>query len=85
MSGGETDYEMVDLDRDNGDSIAGSDTEKAVTSSDSNPLASWKFLVGVAISVYQNSGGPNNQWERFEHQKKCFGRPTIAVCGVSRK
>ena len=39
----------------------------------------WSFDVGVAISVYQNSGGPNTQWETFEQQKRWFGRPTIAV------
>ena len=39
----------------------------------------WSFDVGVAISVYQNSGGPNTQWETFERQKRWFGRPTIAV------
>lgn len=78
MNGGDSDYEMVNLDR---PSKADKDTEQAVTSG--NPLADWKFLVGVAISVYQNSGGPNNQWERFEHQKKWFGRPTIAVSPAS--
>ena len=39
----------------------------------------WSFDVGVAISVYQNSGGANTQWETFESQKRWFGRPTIAV------
>ncbi|KAK9811112.1 hypothetical protein WJX73_003422 [Symbiochloris irregularis] len=81
MNGGESDYEMVDLDRPNGD---GADTDKAVTSG--SAADDWQFMVGVAISVYQNSGGPNNQWERFEHEKKWFGRPTIAggaVCGLA--
>ncbi|KAK9840609.1 hypothetical protein WJX81_004313 [Elliptochloris bilobata] len=28
-----------------------------------------KFLCGVAVSVYQNSGDPNSQWAAFEEQK----------------
>lgn len=39
----------------------------------------WSFDCGVAISVYQNSGGTNNQWESFERQKRWFGRPAIKV------
>ena len=70
---GEADYEMVDLDR---PAAGQGSADTAVTSGASDD---WHFHVGVAISVYQNSGGPNNQWERFEHQKKLFGRPTIAV------
>ena len=39
----------------------------------------WDFLVGTAISVYQNSGGDNNNWWRYERQRTRFGRPTIDV------
>ena len=39
----------------------------------------WEFLVGTAISVYQNSGGDNNNWWRYERQRTCFGKPTIDV------
>lgn len=64
------DYELVDLER------PSSGHSAAVSSGATDD---WPFHVGVAISVYQNSGGPNNQWETFEHQKRWFGRPTIAV------
>ena len=39
----------------------------------------WDFLVGTAISVYQNSGGINNNWWRYERQRTRLGRPTIDV------
>ena len=39
----------------------------------------WDFLVGTAISVYQNSGGENNNWWRYERQRTRLGRPTIDV------
>ena len=39
----------------------------------------WQFLVGTAISVYQNSGGNNNNWWRYERQRTRFGKPTIDV------
>ena len=39
----------------------------------------WDFLVGTAISVYQNSGGDNNNWWRYERQRTRLGRPTIDV------
>ena len=38
-----------------------------------------EFLVGVAMSVYQNSGGADNNWEAFENMKGWFGQPTIKV------
>ena len=44
----------------------------------------WEFLVGTAISVYQNSGGDNNNWWRYERQRTRFGKPTIDVSGPSR-
>jgi beta-glucosidase/6-phospho-beta-glucosidase/beta-galactosidase len=31
-----------------------------------------KFLCGVAVSVYQNSGDPNSNWAWFEKQKAAF-------------
>lgn len=37
------------------------------------------FLVGVAISVYQNSGGPGSNWSRFETQKNWLGQSVIEV------
>ena len=37
----------------------------------------WKFLVGAALSVYQNSGGRNTNWSDFEGKKNSFGKPTI--------
>jgi len=37
------------------------------------------FLVGVAISVYQNSGGPGTNWEAFEDQKNWLGSSVIRV------
>ncbi len=39
----------------------------------------WEFLVGTAISVYQNSGGGGNNWSEFENQTTRFGQPTIEV------
>ena len=39
----------------------------------------WDFYVGTAISVYQNSGGDNNNWWRYERQRTRLGRPTIDV------
>jgi len=44
------------------------------------------FLVGVAISVYQNSGGPGTNWEAFEDQKTWLGSSVIrggGRCGKS--
>ena len=45
----------------------------------------WEFLVGTAISVYQNSGGggSRNNWSEFENQRTRFGLPTIEVGAVS--
>ena len=37
------------------------------------------FLVGVAISVYQNSGGPGTNWEAFESARGWFGKGYIEV------
>ena len=37
------------------------------------------FLVGVAISVYQNSGGPGTNWEAFEGTRNILGQPMIEV------
>ena len=37
------------------------------------------FLCGTAISVYQNSGGPDSNWGAFEGQKRWF-RKNISVC-----
>ncbi|KAK9837706.1 hypothetical protein WJX74_003498 [Apatococcus lobatus] len=37
----------------------------------------WQFLVGAALSIYQNSGGRNTNWSDFEGKKNSFGRPTI--------
>lgn len=41
----------------------------------------WEFLVGTAISVYQNSGGggSRNNWSEFENQRTRLGLPTIEV------
>ncbi len=36
------------------------------------------FLCGVALSVYQNSGGAGTNWEAFEDQRSLF-MPRIAV------
>ena len=36
------------------------------------------FLCGVALSVYQNSGGTGTNWEAFENQRSLFF-PNIAV------
>ena len=41
------------------------------------------FLVGTAISVYQNSGGANTNWSEFE-SKRTGNKPTIkggVICG----
>ena len=46
----------------------------AASESPENP-----FLCGVAISVYQNSGGPGTNWEAFEDQKSWLGNPAIKV------
>lgn len=37
----------------------------------------WQFLVGAALSVYQNSGGSHTNWSDFEGKKNSFGQPTI--------
>ena len=39
----------------------------------------WEFLVGTAISVYQNAGGggSRNNWSEFENGRTRFGLPTI--------
>ena len=37
----------------------------------------WKFLVGAALSVYQNAGGSNTNWSDFEGKRNIFGQPTI--------
>ena len=41
----------------------------------------WEFLVGTAISVYQNAGGggSHNNWSDFETKRNRFGQPTIQV------
>lgn len=52
-------------------------TCSAVSESPAHP-----FLVGVAISVYQNSGGPGSNWEAFEDQKTMFGQPVIKVLRI---
>lgn len=44
----------------------------------------WEFLVGTAISVYQNSGGGGNNWSQFEEQRTRFGQPTIEVSFAHR-
>ncbi len=36
------------------------------------------FLCGTAISVYQNSGGPDSNWGEYEDRHKWYSR-TIAV------
>ena len=46
---------------------------------DSAMNGDWEFLVGTAISVYQNSGGDNNNWWRYERQRTRLGQPTIDV------
>lgn len=43
-----------------------------------------EFLVGTAISVYQNSGGIDTNWSEFEARNTTKGRPTIkggSQCG----
>ena len=46
-----------------------------------------RFLVGTALSVYQNSGGPDTNWSVFEKTRAWGGlRPAIlggAPCGAS--
>ena len=37
------------------------------------------FLCGTAISVYQNSGGPDSNWGAFENQRRWFSS-RISVC-----
>lgn len=46
----------------------------------------WEFLVGTAISVYQNSGGggSRNNWSEFENQRTRFGLPTIEARSLSQ-
>ena len=42
------------------------------------------FLVGTAISVYQNSGGMDTNWSEYEARNTGKGRPTIkggSQCG----
>jgi len=42
------------------------------------------FLVGTAISVYQNSGGTDTNWSEFELKRTGNGKPTIkggVTCG----
>ena len=42
------------------------------------------FLVGTAISVYQNSGGTDTNWSEFETKRAGTGTPTIkggVTCG----
>ena len=42
------------------------------------------FLVGTAISVYQNSGGTDTNWSEFEQKRNANGKPTIkggVACG----
>ncbi len=42
------------------------------------------FLVGTAISVYQNSGGTDSNWSEFELKRTGNGKPTIkggVTCG----
>ena len=58
-------FELVDLERPT--EQAGGQDE--AVSSGAAATDDWQFHVGVAISVYQNSGGANNQWETFERQK----------------
>ena len=36
------------------------------------------FLCGIALSVYQNSGGQDTNWEAWENRRYMF-QPTIAV------
>ncbi|KAK9868650.1 hypothetical protein WJX84_001643 [Apatococcus fuscideae] len=37
----------------------------------------WHFLVGAALSVYQNAGGSNTNWSAFENKRTMFGQPFI--------
>eukprot|EP00884_Botryococcus_braunii_P018477 jgi/Botrbrau1/5312/Bobra.0391s0024.1 len=37
----------------------------------------WHFLVGTALSVYQNAGGINTNWSNFEQTKNWLGQPVI--------
>lgn len=39
----------------------------------------WKFLMGTALSVYQNAGGINTNWSTFEQRKNWLGQPVIEV------
>lgn len=39
----------------------------------------WRFLVGTALSVYQNAGAYNTNWSNFEQTKNVFGKPVIEV------
>ena len=47
---------------------------------DLQPMGDSKeFLVGIAMSVYQNSGGSGTNWEAFESQKNWLGQGYIEV------
>lgn len=39
----------------------------------------WKFLMGTALSVYQNAGGVDTNWSTFEQRKNWLGQPVIEV------
>lgn len=45
---------------------------------DNDAAAAEDFLCGVALSVYQNSGGADTNWEAWENKRSMF-MPTIAV------
>ncbi|KAK9917329.1 hypothetical protein WJX75_003166 [Coccomyxa subellipsoidea] len=62
------------------------DSDEEIGRSTSVGNSDWEFLVGTAISVYQNSGGGGNNWSEFENQCTRFGQPTIEggqKCGQS--
>lgn len=42
------------------------------------PVFPDKFLKGIALSVYQNSGDDNGQWTEFATSKSWLGQPRIA-------
>ena len=61
-------------------SVFGGTSVLNVTMSTSTP----SFLVGTAISVYQNSGGKDTNWSEFELKRTGNGKPTIkggVTCG----
>ncbi len=61
-------------------SVPGGTLVANVTMSTSTP----SFLVGTAISVYQNSGGTDTNWSEFELKRTANGKPTIkggVTCG----